>query len=348
MDSFLIVEGEDINFIWDTIQEQQLVFHPTIAPDGKINFEKFYESKTKKPFILFIDRNILSSLLKLCEIGSLKDKGESQIVGLIMTWSEMNNISVSAGLAVKERASQLNSQEAGLVELQKFLEAYNAHPGQLWLQVAEGRITEIMPITYSGLPAKNITVDYAEGGDHYDMAVASLLHVVQLIRNKNLTAAEKTKEFFQWMYDNLLVSEYLFVYAIMLFTGQEGAKAPKHANSDDIEKVIAGCENRAWDIAYLTNWSTLYSDTDKYAEEFLFATNDILLKRIFIMKNSPYGYNGLLFDAFSKKEYNQIMDYIEEKMKKRVKPDFGEDSHAYFTQLINYEKQQLSLLIEGK
>ena len=180
------------------------------------------------------------------------------------------------------------------------------------------------------------------------MAVASLLHVVQLIRNKNLTAAEKTKEFFQWMYDNLLVSEYLFVCAIMLFTGQEGAKAPKHANSDDIEKVIAGCENQAWDIAYLTNWSTLYSDTDKYAEEFLFATNDILLKRIFIMKNSPYGYNGLLFDAFSKKEYNQIMDYIEEKMKKRVKPDFGEDSHAYFTQLINDEKQQLSLLIEGK
>ena len=348
MDSFLIVEGEDINFIWDTIQEQQLVFHPTIAPDGNINFEKFYESKTKKPFILFIDRNILSSLLKLCEIGSLKDKGESQIVGLIMTWAEMNNISVSAGLAVKERAYQLNSQEVGLVELQKFLEAYNAHPGQLWLQVAEGRITEIMPITYSGLPATNITVDYAEGGDHYDMAVASLLHVVQLIRNKNLTAAEKTKEFFQWMYDNLLVSEYLFVYAIMLFTGQEGAKAPKHANSYDIEKVVAGCENQARDIAYLTNWSTLYSDTDKYAEEFLFATNDILLKRIFIMKNSPYGYNGLLFDAFSKKEYNQIMDYIEEKMKKRVKPDFGEDSHAYFTQLINDEKQQLSLLIEGK
>ena len=347
MDSFLIVEGEDINFVWDTIQEQQLVFHPTIAPDGKFDFEKFYASKRKKPFILFIDRNILSSLLKLCEKGNLKDKGESQIVGLIMTWAEMNDISVSAGLAIKERASQLNSQEAGLVELQKFLEAYNAHPGQLWLQVAEGRITEIMPITYSGLPAQNITVDYAEGGDHYDMAVASLLHVVQLFRNKNLTAAEKTKEFFQWMYDNLLVSEYLFVYAIMLFTGQEGAKAPKNANSADIEKVIAGCENQAWDIAYLTNWSTLYSDTDKYAEEFLFATNDVLLKRIFIIKNSPYGFNSLLFNVFSKKEYNQIMDYIEERMKMRVKPDFGEDTHAYFTQLINKEKQQLSLLIKG-
>ena len=347
MNSFLIVEDEDVNFIWSTIQEQQLMFHPTIAPDGEFDFKKFYASKAKKPFILFIDRNILSSLLKLCEFGSLKDKRESQIVGLIMTWAEMNDISVSAGLAVKERASQLNSQEDGLIELQKFLEAYNAHPGQLWLLMAEGRITEIEPVAYSGMPARNITVAYADGGDHYDMAVASLLHVVQLYRNKNLTAAEKTKEFFQWMYDNLLVSEYLLVYAIMLFTGQEGAKAPKHANSGDIEKVIAGCENQAWDIAYLTNWSTLYSNTDKYAEEFLFATNDILLKRIFIIKNSPYGYNGLLFDAFSKKEYNQIMDFIEDRMQKRVKPDFGEDTHSYFVNLINEEKRQLALLIEG-
>lgn len=347
MNSFLIMDDEDVNFIWNTIQEQQLIFHPTIAPYGTFDFKKFYASKEKKPFILFIDRNILSSLLKLCEVGSLKDKRESQIIGLVMTWAEMNDISVSAGLAVKERASQLNSQEAGLLELQSFFEAYAAHPGQLWLQMAEGKITEIMPITYSNMPAKNITVDYADGGDHYDMAFASLLHLVWLYRNKNLTAAEKVKEFFQWMYDNVLLSEYLFVYAIMLFTGQDGVKASKHANSNDIEKVIAGCENQAWDIAYLTNWSTLYSNTEKYAEEFLFATNDILLKRIFIMKNSPHGYNALLFEVFSKKEYNWLMDFIEEKMKMRVKPDFGDDIHAYFTHLINAEKQQLDLLIKG-
>ena len=60
-------------------------------------------------------------MLKLCEFGSLKDKGKSQIVGLVMTWAEMNDISVSAGLAVKERTSQLNSQEDGLVELQSSL-----------------------------------------------------------------------------------------------------------------------------------------------------------------------------------------------------------------------------------
>lgn len=348
MNNFLIIDDGDMDFIWNTIQEQQLIFHPNIAPDGKFDFKKFYESKMKKPFILFIDRNILSSLLKLCEIGSLKDKGESQIIGLIMIWAEMNDISISAGLAVRERASQLDSQEEGLLELQRFFEAHKAYPGQVWLQMAEGRITEIEPISYSNTPAKDITIDYADGGDHYDMAVASLLHLVQLYRDISLTAAEKVQKFFQWMYDNLLVSEYLLVYATMLFTGQNGAKAPKHAKSDDISKVVAGCENQAWDIAYLTNWSTLYSDTDKYAEEFLFATNDILLKRIFIMKNGPYGLNGLLYSAFSKKEYNETINYIEEKMKMRVKPDFGADTHVYFTQLINKEKQQLEVLINCK
>lgn len=342
MNSFLLLDGEDMNFIWDTIQEQRIVFHPTIAPDGRFDFKKFFASKEKKPFILFIDRNILISLLKFCEKGSLKNKGESQLIGLILTWAEMNDIAISAGLAIQERASHLHSQEEGLIELQKFLEAFDAYPGQMWLHVAEGRLTEIPPVTYSNKPAQNITAEYADGGDHYDLAVASLLHVVQLYRNKAMTPKEKIQDFFQWTYDHLLVGEYLLVYATLLFTGEDGVKAPKHANSDDLCKIVAGCENQAWDIAYLTNWSTLYSDTENYAEEFLSATNDVLLKRIFIYKNRPYGLNGLLFKLLSKKEYKEITDYIEEKMRNRIKPDFGDDSHAYFQRLIDEEKRKLS------
>ena len=347
MNSFMLLDAEDMNFLWKTIQDQQVVFHPTIAPDGNIDYKKFFASKAQKPFILFVDRNILSSLLKLCERGSLKNKGESQLVGVIMAWAEMNDIAISAGLAVRERASQLHSQKEGLIELQKFLEIFDTYPGQMRLEVAEGQRTEIPTITYSQKPAQNISVDYADGGDHYDMAVASLLCVVRLYRNTGLSAAEKVKQFFGWMYDHLLISEYLLVYAAMLFTGQDGIKAPKHTNSNDLDKIVAGCENQAWDISYLTNWSKLYSDTSSYAEEFLFATNDILLKRIFINKNGPNGYNGLLFELFSKKEYNQLMDFIEEKMMNRIKPDFGNDTHAYFLGVINKEKQLLSELLEN-
>jgi len=337
-----------MDFIWNAIQDQQIIFHPTIAPEGKFDYTKFFSSKRNKPFILFVDRNILSSLLKFCENGCLKNKGESQLIGLIMAWAELNDIPISAGLAVRERASQLSSQEEGLIELQKFLEIFDTYPGQMWLHVAEGRQTEIPPITYSQKPAANISVDYADSGDHFEMAVASLLHAIWLYRDRAMKPVDKVQEFFKWMCDHLLVSEYLLVYVTMLFTGQDSIKAPKHANTNDIEKIVTGCENQAWDIAYLTNWSTLFANTEKYDEEFLFATNDVLLKRIFINTHTPNGLNGLLFDVFSKKDYNQIMDYIEDRLKDRVKPDFGNDPRAYFQKLIEEEKQRLSAMIRSE
>ena len=346
MGDVIIFNDESIDFIWNTIQNQQIIFHPEIAPEGKIKCDIFAATKRRKTLTLFVDRNILSSLLKFCEIGSLKNKGESQLIGVIMAWAIFNDMPISAGMAIKERAFQLRSQEKGLVELQKFLEIFEVYPGQMWLQVAEGQLAEIPPIKYSNTLAQNISVNYADGGDHYDMAVASLLHAVWLYRDQTKRPIEKVREFIQWMYDYLLVSEYLLVYVIMLFTGQDNIKAPKHANSNDLGKIVAGCKNQAWDIAYLTNWSTLYSDTDKYSEEFLFATNDILLKRIFVNCNTPFGVNGLLFNVFHKKEYNQLMDYIEDRVRNRIKPDFGGKPQVYFQELIEEEKRKIQTLLK--
>ena len=346
MGDVIIFNDGSIDFIWNTIQNQQIIFHPEIAPEGKIKYDIFAATKRRKTLTLFVDRNILSSLLKFCEIGSLKNKGESQLIGVIMAWAIFNDMPISAGMAIKERAFQLRSQEKGLVELQKFLEIFEVYPGQMWLQVAEGQLAEIPPIKYSNTLAQNISVNYADGGDHYDMAVASLLHAVWLYRDQTKRPIEKVREFIQWMYDYLLVSEYLLVYVIMLLTGQDNIKAPKHANSNDLGKIVAGCKNQAWDIAYLTNWSTLYSDTDKYSEEFLFATNDILLKRIFVNCNTPFGVNGLLFNVFHKKEYNQLMDYIEDRVCNRIKPDFGGKPQVYFQELIEEEKRKIQTLLK--
>lgn len=186
MNDFLIVNDEDMNFLWETVQQQQLVFHPYIAPEGQFDYSKFFASKRKKPFMLSIDRNILSSLIKFCENGSLKNKEESQIVGIIMAWARMNDIPITAGQSVQERSTQTGSQEEGLSELQKFFEIIEKYPGQMWLEVAEGRLTDIPPIVFSQSLAQNISVDFSSGGDHYDMAVASLLHAVQLYRNKTM------------------------------------------------------------------------------------------------------------------------------------------------------------------
>ena len=50
MNSFLIVNDEDMNFVWDTIQEQQVILHPTIAPDGRFDFKKFFEIFKKNDY----------------------------------------------------------------------------------------------------------------------------------------------------------------------------------------------------------------------------------------------------------------------------------------------------------
>lgn len=185
VNSFLIMEDADTNFVIESVQQQQIIFHPTIAPAGHIDYTKFFASKRKKPFILALDRNILSSLLKFCEKGSLKNSTEVRLIGLIMTWAEMNGVAISAGMAVRERASQMHSQEVGLVELQRFKEAFDAYPGQVWLRISEGQLIEVPPVQFSMKPAQNITVNYADSGDHYDMAVASLLHAVRLYRILN-------------------------------------------------------------------------------------------------------------------------------------------------------------------
>lgn len=55
--------------------------------------------------------------MKFCETGSLKNGSEEQIVGLIMAWEELDDISIRAGLAVKEGAMQRQYQQEGLIKL---------------------------------------------------------------------------------------------------------------------------------------------------------------------------------------------------------------------------------------
>ena len=336
----------EYEYIWRELQNQQIVFHPTVAPAGVLNSQLFFHSLGAKPICLFIDRNILSGLLQFCKNGHLKNAEEAKRIGILMIWTRLYNIEISAGLAVQERAYQLHSQMDALLELQHFFDVFDQYPLQTWLQVATGQLAEIPQMAFSEKPACGISVDYSEAGEHYEMAVASLLHMVWLYRNNDATPFEKIRDFYLWLYDNLLISEYLLVYAAMLFTNQPKIKAPKHAMSNSIKAIVAGCENQAWDISYLTNWSTLYSASDQYDKEFLFATNDHLLKRIFINTNGPYKLNGVLFSVLPPKEYNQLIDFIEEKQTARVKPDFGKNSSVYFQSLIKSEIDSLLSLPE--
>lgn len=338
---FVRLDSEEFSFIENGIRDLQIIFHPEIAPCGIIDKNLFRKWSYEKPFWLILDRNILSSLLKFCKNGALKNKEESQIIGLIMIWTYINGISLTAGPAIQEMATKAKSQNEALKELQEFREIIDYYPAQTWLDVALGRETEIAPIVFTEKSASDISVDYSAGNDHYYMAVASMIHATILYRDKSLKPVEKILRFSEWMLDNLLSSDYILAYLIMLYTGQENVKAPKGANSEDFDKIISGCENQAWDISYLTIWSTLYYEPQKYDMHFLFATNDTLLKRIFINKHGEYGVNGLLCKTLSQKDYNLVCDYWEERQKTRKKPNFGDNPQVYFNNLIESEKKLL-------
>ena len=173
----LAISESEYTYIWQELQRQQMVFHPTLAPAGRFNSQEFFRSLETKPFSLFIDRNILSSLLQFCKDGHIQS-AEAKRIGVLMTWSRLCGIDISAGLAVRERASQCHSQSSALLELQKFFDVFDQYPLQMWLQVATGRLNIIPQITFSGKAAYGISVDYSDPGDHYEMAVASLLHLV--------------------------------------------------------------------------------------------------------------------------------------------------------------------------
>ena len=185
MDILLISDIEQ-KYIWRELQRQQIVFHPTIAPDGVFNSRLISHSSAEKPFCLFLDRNILSSLLQFCQNGHLGNIEEAKRIGLLMTWAGLRNVEISAGLAVRERAYQLHSQADALLELQHFFDVFDQYPLQTWLQVATGQLVEIPQMAFSEKPACGISVDYSEAGEHYEMAVASLLHLVWLYRNNDI------------------------------------------------------------------------------------------------------------------------------------------------------------------
>ena len=90
--------------------------------------------------------------------------------------------------------------------------------------------------------------------------------------------------------------------------------------------------------------TTLYSEPERYDREFLFATNDSLLKQIFINTNGPYRLNGVLFSVLPKREYNQIIELIQKKQKVRTKPNFGANPSAYFRALIEVETDRIRSL----
>jgi hypothetical protein len=338
--SFLVLEDDELDFFWNSVQDIQVIFHSTYAPEGMFNYQELSNLKNKKDVIVFLDRNLLSGLLKLCEQGNLTDEKEKNIIAKVMLWTLGNNFSVSAGLAIKENATKTNNSEYAKKELQRFKEIIEYYPTMTWLRLAEGAINSI-PICPFSNKSFDTTIEYHEQDDHFLMNMACMLYVIYLWRRKDLSQEDKIMEFLKWNFDYLLISQYINVYIVLLFSHQEGIRPPKNSDSLDMEKIYNGCYNQAWDLTYLSIWSTFYWDESKSKEVFFFATADQMLKSIFINTHGGGNLFSLIQAVFPKKSAQRLIDFYETNTTNRVKPNFGSNPKEYFYSLIEQEKQRL-------
>lgn len=345
--SFMYLDGEEYEFIWGTISKLQIIFHPRYSPDGQLDHKALIQNKHRYNYIIILDRNMLSSLLHLCKEGSLKDKNEMRLIALLMTWALINNFPISAGLAIKEFANKTLSQDNALQELRMFKGLSEYYPSMIWLRLAEGEIDSIPPYT-GELENFETDISYLENDDHLLMHISEMLHIVYLYRQKNMSAIEKIEAYLKWNYKNLLICESTLTYMLLLFTNQDGIKAPRGAMTNDYDKILAGCKNQAWDLNYLSTWSIFHhNEPTKNNEIFLFATNDVMLKKIFINTYSLDGLAGLIHAVLSTKDEKRVCDLIGQKSGiNRIKPDFGNSTHEYFNNLILKEEKLLSSLLD--
>ena len=88
-----------------------------------------------------------------------------------------------------------------------------------------------------------------------------------------------------------------------------GVKPPKNINSPNIVKVLTGCRNQAWDLTFLSLYSTLLKEDNIY----FVATFDSDMKNIFINSNPPGEEINLITTIFStNKEIEELKTTFKE------------------------------------
>ncbi|WP_071395071.1 hypothetical protein [Bacillus tuaregi] len=268
----LRVQEKQIKELTEFIIDKKLIFHPIISPKGTPDFSNYFGEK----YILIIDRNIMTKIVELCSNGTLKDMHILKVVSSLLFWSHFNDVAITGGLALNEYANIKNSNDEASAENNLFLKMFDQYPTKTWLDLFERKIDSVPKI--KNLSNNEYVFDVKSS--HQQMHLAEMLHIFSLYLNQELTVTEKMIELLKWIDKNILFCIYTVVYAALLFTKQ--VKQPKLKEFKSIDNIIKNSSNQAWDLTYLSFWSTLYWYENTGDTIYLFATMDKDLKKVFI------------------------------------------------------------------
>lgn len=284
----------------------KLIFHPSISPNGTPDFTDYYG----REYILIVDRNILTKLIDLCINGTLKDAYLLKVIGSIMFWTEFNNVVITSGVALNEYAHNLQNNENASKENNIFKEIFNFYSPIDWLDLALGKKQTISKIELS---RKLETYVFNVENDHFKMHYSEMLRLTYLHLSSELSDHEKLIEFIKWNNQNLLFCQYTLVYACLLFS-----RKIKQLKMNNFEEISRNCKNQAWDLTYLSFWSTLYWDDNKSDEVYLFSTMDKALKKIFTVTHTM-NLNPFI-ECFGTEKGTVIHQEYQNILKDRIKP----------------------------
>lgn len=307
----LRIKQSELELITRFINENQLILHPQISPAGELDFTDY---KGKK-FTVLLDRNLLSYLLTLVKTGKLEDDRTRTAISSIMLWSRFNNILLNSGFALIEYANWKKGDEEATQENNIFLKTYNYYPANTWLDLALNKRK-----TIPALELKEVDeYSFYKESEHFKMHFLEMLKIAELFLNEELSQEEKIINFYKWVYENILICRYTIMYFPLLLTGR--VKTFKKLKGD-FEILISRCENQAWDLTYLSVWSTLHYEEEQADEIYLFGTMDKELRTIFITshRNSDDPIYEMLGDQQGQVIVDELKSLKEKYLPRKFRP----------------------------
>lgn len=324
---FLRIKESELKKITLFLIDTKIIFHPVISPIG---FPDFSNHKGRKN-VLIIDRNVLIPMIRLLTSGYLKDEYSLKVIGSLMLWAQFNNFSVTSGLALSEYAHHKGGSDEANFEKDLFLKAFNHYHPRVWLEIALGRSKTIEPLSIDA----SERFDYHKEFDHYKMHYLEMLIIAQYNFDSSLTSEQKIANFHRWAYDNLLICKYTISYLALLV----GGRINTFKKAETLKEVIDRCKNQAWDLSYLSLWSTFYYKEHEGNTNYLFVTMDRALKDVFMSTHSETtDLHSELFGIEVGARINQLMI---DTFKDRELPSI---SSKWTDEMIGVESKKLELI----
>lgn len=305
------ITSSEIKQITNFINENKLILHPNIAPAGILDFTVY----NGRNFTILLDRNLLSHLVTLITTGLLEDDKSRTSISSIMLWSRFNNIALNSGFALIEYANWKKGNEEATKENNLFLKALNHYPVKTWLDIALNRRRTIPTLELKEFDQYSF---YKES-DHFKMHFLEMLKIAELFLNDELSIEQKIINFYQWVYENILICRYTIIYFPLLLTGKVKTFSKLKG---DFSLLIARCKNQAWDLTYLSGWSTLHYKEERSDEIYLFGTLDQGLRTIFITshRNSDKPIYEMLGDKQGQVVVDELRNLNERYLPRESKP----------------------------